>query len=66
VNMGQAAFATQFCFTNLLSSEIDRIVKQNIGVAELGVKSFTVWNRNYDNAIYEILMRNVHWLLPPR
>lgn len=66
VNIGQAAFATQFCFADISSNEIDRVVKQNIGIAELGVRSFTVWHRDYGEAIYAILMSNTHWLLPPR
>lgn len=56
VNMAQAAFAAKCCFSNVESPQIDRIFQANFGRAEMGVKSFTVWHRNYDNAVYDILM----------
>jgi hypothetical protein len=56
VNAAQAAFATRFCFSNIYSAEINQLFQENFGKAEIGVKSFTVWHRNYGNAVYDILM----------
>ena len=66
VNIAQAAFAGRCCYSNIQSDEIDQIVQQNFGRAQLGVTAFTVWHRNYDNSIYEILMNNGQWVEPPR
>jgi Protein of unknown function (DUF4238) len=56
VNAAQAAFAVRSCFSNIESSEIDRVFQENFGKAEMGVNCFTVWHRNYDTAVYDILM----------
>jgi hypothetical protein len=48
VNAAQAAFAARSCFSNMESSEIDRIFQENFRKAEMGVNCFTVWHRNYD------------------
>jgi Protein of unknown function (DUF4238) len=58
VNAAQAAFAARFCFSNVQSKAIDEVVQENIGKAELGVKGFTVWHRNYENAMFDILMND--------
>ena len=58
VNVAQAAFAARFCFSNIKSSVIDQTVQEHFGKAELGVKGFTVWHRNYENAMYDILMND--------
>jgi hypothetical protein len=65
VNVAQAALAGRFCFSNVRSAEIDTIMQENFGRAQLGVTAFTVWHRNYDNAIYEILMSGGRWAEPP-
>lgn len=57
VNGAQAAFATRYCFSNIRSVEIDRIVQENLGKAEMGVRGFTVWHRNYETAVYDALMK---------
>jgi hypothetical protein len=41
-------------------------MQQNFGKAKLGVTAFTVWHRNYDNTVYELLMNNGRWVEPPR
>jgi hypothetical protein len=66
VNVAQAAFAGRFCYTNIHSEEIDQIMQQNFGKAQLGVTAFTVWHRNYDNSVYELLMNDGRWVDPPR
>jgi hypothetical protein len=62
VNIAQAAFAARACYAHLKSDAIDGIVQDNFGKAELGVKSFTIWHRDYSTAVYDILMCNPHWL----
>ncbi|MGA2572455.1 MAG: DUF4238 domain-containing protein [Terracidiphilus sp.] len=66
VNAAQAAFAARYCFSNIKSDEMNKVVQENLGKAELGVKGFTVWHRNYENTIYEILMSGGRWVEPPR
>lgn len=66
INAAQAAFASHFCFTNINSAEVDEVLQQNFGKAQLGVTAFTVWHRNYDNAVYEILLNNGRWVDPHR
>ncbi len=56
VNTAQAAFAYHTCFANQSKSEIDNIVQHSISTAILGENVFTLWNRNYDNLIFDILM----------
>lgn len=65
VNIAQAAFSGRFCFANIRSDEINQIMQQNFGKAQLGVTAFTVWHRNYDDSVYDILMNNGHWIKPP-
>lgn len=62
VNIAQAAFAARACYAHFKSDAIDRIVQDNFGRAELGVKSFTVWHRDYSTAVYDILMNEPRWL----
>jgi len=66
INIAQAAFAGRFCFTNIRSEEIDQIVQQHGGRAQLGITAFTVWHRNYDDSVYNLLMNNGRWVEPPR
>lgn len=66
VNIAQAAFAGRFCFANIGCNEIDLLMQQNFGRAKLGVTAFTVWHRNYDNTVYELLMNGGRWVEPPR
>lgn len=56
INRVQAACADRFCYSNVRSDAIQRVMQENFGKAELGVKAFTVWHRDYRSAIYEILM----------
>jgi hypothetical protein len=56
VNIAQAAFAHKHCFANIKRDQIDEIVQQESGKAEIGVKAFTVWHMDDKNAVYELLM----------
>lgn len=62
VNAAQAAFADRACYRNIESASIDRLVQENFGKAELGVKAFTIWHRDYRTAIYDILMKQSDWI----
>jgi hypothetical protein len=64
VNIAQAAFAGRCCFSNIESEQIDQIVQENFGIAELGVKAFTIWHRNYETAIYETILNSGRWVEP--
>jgi len=66
INAAQAAFASRYCFTNANNPELDQVLQPAFGMAELGVKSFTIWHRNYDESIYAILMNNGRFVPPPR
>jgi hypothetical protein len=66
INIAQASFATAACFANQNSREMDAIVQQYISSVKLGENAFTVLHRNYDNAIYEIIMDGARWAEPPR
>ena len=56
VNIAQAAFAHKHCFANIKSNQIDEMMQQEFGKAEIGVKVFTIWQRNCKNVLYEYLM----------
>jgi hypothetical protein len=66
INIAQAAFAYNACFANQNSQELDSIVQNHISSVKLGQNAFTVFHRNYDNAIYDILMNSGRWVDPPR
>lgn len=61
VNIAQAAFAYRDCFANLYSGEINALVQNYISTVRIGDNVFTIWHRNYDNAIYDILMSRERW-----
>jgi hypothetical protein len=56
VNMAQAAFATEYCFTNVLSQEIDGILQQHFGTIPLGIDGFSVRHVDYKRVMFDILM----------
>jgi hypothetical protein len=56
VNIAQAKFAHRGCFANQNKTEIDNVVQRHISTAKLGENAFTLWNRNYDNLVCDILM----------
>jgi hypothetical protein len=56
VNAAQAAFAGRYCFSNVKSAVIDQVFQENFGRAEMGVRGFTIWHRDYRTAFYDFLM----------
>jgi Protein of unknown function (DUF4238) len=65
VNIAQAAFSGRFCYANILSDTVNQIMQQHFSRAQLGVNSFTIWHRSYDNSVYELLMNDGRWVEPP-
>jgi hypothetical protein len=62
INKAQASFARRACYSNMQSETIQKLIQENFGKAELGVKAFTVWHRDYRTAIYDILMGQADWV----
>jgi len=56
VNMAQAAFATQHCFTNVRSMEIDTLLQPQFGTVRLGIDGFSIGHLDYTKKLFEILM----------
>ena len=56
VNMAQAAFATQQCFSNVYSQETDQVLQRHFGRIRLGIDGFSVNHIDYKKALFEILM----------
>jgi hypothetical protein len=57
INIAQAKFAHRACFANQKKTEINNTVQRHISTAQLGVSAFTLWHRNYDNLVFDILMK---------
>lgn len=57
INRGEASFAYHACFANQRKQEIDDIVQNCAGCVQFGRNAFTLWHRNYDNVVYDILMQ---------
>jgi hypothetical protein len=66
INVAQASYAYNACFASQFSQELDTIVQGHISTVQLGVNAFTVFHRNYENTIYDILMGGGRWVEPPR
>lgn len=56
VNMGQAAFATRYCFGNINSPEIDATLQPEFGKMQMGVTGFNTHHIDHNKALFNILM----------
>jgi hypothetical protein len=56
VNMAQAAFATEHCFTNICSPEIDAVLQPQFGKVRLGVEGFSLNHIDSNRVLFDILM----------
>jgi len=56
INMAEASFATQHCFTNVNSAELDRVLQAQFSKTRLGVNAFTLNHWDFSNTMFEILM----------
>jgi Protein of unknown function (DUF4238) len=55
VNLAQAAFASDFCYTNQLSDTLDAALKPYFGIAKIGTTAFSIRRREYQQTLFEIL-----------
>jgi hypothetical protein len=56
VNAAQAAFATQHCFTNIRSTELDELLQPEFGIVRLGIDGFSINHLDHAAKLFEILM----------
>lgn len=56
VNMAQAAFATEHCFTNVYSAETDATLQPHFGTIRLGIEGFSTKHIDYNKALFDIIM----------
>jgi hypothetical protein len=56
VNMAQAAFATQHCFGNVNSPDIDAVLQPEFGRVRLGVTGFNTNHIDYGQVLFDLLM----------
>ena len=56
VNAAQAAFATQYCFTNIRSVEVDELLQPKFGIVRLGIEGFSIDHLDHAAKLFEILM----------
>jgi hypothetical protein len=56
VNMGQAAFATKYCFGNINSQEIDVTLQPEFGKMQMGVTGFNNDHIDPNKLLFNILM----------
>jgi hypothetical protein len=65
VNIAEASFATQYCFTNIFSPKLDEMLQAHFGQTRLGVNAFTLRHRDFTNTMYDILMNPGRGSAPP-
>lgn len=65
VNEAQAAYASDYCYTNIESAALDALLQPHFGKTRLGINAFSVRHRDYSNTMFDILMSGGHWVEPP-
>lgn len=66
VNMAEASYASEYCYTNVYSEALDAILQPQFGRTTLGVNAFSIRHRDFRNTMFEILMNRGRWVDPPR
>ena len=56
INMAEASFATQHCFTNINSAKLDQVLQSQFSKTRLGVNAFTLNHKDVSNTMFEFLM----------
>ena len=56
VNMAQAAFASEHCFTNVHSRGTDAVLQPQFGKVRLGIEGFSLRHIDYKKLLFDILM----------
>jgi hypothetical protein len=65
VNEAQAAYASDYCYTNIGSEPLNATLQPHFGRTRLGINAFSVRHRNYSNTMFDILMNGGQWVEPP-
>jgi hypothetical protein len=56
INEAQAAYSTNYCYTNIKAPDLNSILQPHFGRTQLGVNAFSIRHRNYTNTMFDILM----------
>jgi hypothetical protein len=56
INTAQAAFASDYCYTNCRLDALDAALQPYFGTAKLGVTAFSIRHRDYGNTLFDLLM----------
>jgi hypothetical protein len=56
VNMAQAMFATDHCFTNISNPDLDAGLQSHFGKMRIGIEGFSVRHIDYKKLLFDILM----------
>lgn len=56
INVAQASFASEYCFTNLRSEKLNELLQPHFNVSKVGVNVFTIRHRSYVETMFRILM----------
>jgi hypothetical protein len=54
--MAQAAQATEHCFTNINSAEVNATLQQHFGTIRLGIEGFSLGHIDSKKLMFDILM----------
>ena len=65
VNIAQASYASEYCYTNIHSDALNTMLQPHFGRTVLGVNAFSVRHRDYTKTMFEILMNRGRWVEPP-
>ena len=56
INMAQAAFATEHCFTNVRDEALNQLLQQYFGTVRIGIEGFSIRHIDYNESFFKILM----------
>jgi hypothetical protein len=65
VNMAQASYASDYCYTNIRSEVLDAVLQPHFGRTVIGVNAFSIRHRDYRKTMFDILMNGGRWVDPP-
>jgi hypothetical protein len=65
VNIAQASFASNYCYTNIRSDVLDATLQPHFGRTIIGVNAFSIRHRDYSRTMFDILMNRGQWVEPP-
>jgi hypothetical protein len=56
VNVAQAAFATRYCYAHKQDLVLDTFLQSKFSEVRIGINAFSARHRNYDDAMFQVLM----------